>query len=95
MPPKPKKGKGKKKKKDGMFLFKCVVIDNNKIYYRCLVKDIFCEGQLDFGKISFSLFVACQLILSILMIDKDELSIEDKYKKTLFEIESLKEHLGM
>eukprot|EP00795_Rhopilema_esculentum_P016578 gene16578-8001_t len=27
--------------------------------------------------------------------DKDELSIEDKYKKTMFEIESLKEHLAM
>ena len=27
-------------------------------------------------------------------IDKEELTIEDKYKKTLFEIESLKEHLG-
>ena len=26
--------------------------------------------------------------------DKDELSVEDKYKKTLFQIESLKEHLG-
>eukprot|EP00794_Sanderia_malayensis_P010815 gene10815-11970_t len=27
--------------------------------------------------------------------DKDELNIEEKYKKTLFEIESMKEHLAM
>ncbi len=33
------------------------------------------------------------LILSL--SDKEELSIEEKYKKTLLEIESMKEHLGM
>lgn len=82
MPPKKKKGKGKKKKKkDGTFRGMSVEVIGASSHKPEQIKRNSCVSKV------------C-LFLIFDFKDKGELTVEDKYKRTMQEIEVLRDELG-
>ena len=98
MPPKKKKGGKKKKKKASGEFFSQIGVN------MIMLKTISSFTQNGFNKsvkLNFIIYsvlsregIYCLSVLHVSLLVDGELTIEDKYKKTMEEIAALKDHLG-